>query len=490
MFKFNILGINRHLLALGSLTIMSNMVLSTNLSAQELTVTQTANNAVSRSTTDAELVQEIKLLKQRLAALEQKMKQRAEAPTSDNLNSEQPVVVKSNQTAPNTNVEARLEQIEQQLEIESDNHETWPIKIHGAVRFQYVYEDYNPDNENRTGDFDFDIFRLNFDGEIGDVILSAEYRWYQYQEAVKHAYFGYNFDEYWQAQVGVIAVPFGNLPYNSHSYFFNSTFYVGLEDEHDSGIKVRYRSDTWDLDAAFLKSDEQGGIDGFVSDRTARYSYDTVGIRLAGEGIYDEPVLAIGESNSWALRGAHTWSWSTDETLELGLSAQGGNLYSGSIEPANAMAQFANQNLGNRLALAAHGVYDHGPWNVQVQLADYDYDLKVDHQGVVMAAYSFYDTIPSEARIYTANVAYTLPVSAGPLTSLTFYNDHSVITDKRDLNNDTWMNVLGVAVAAGNGFYTYFDFVRAKNQPFIGGSIADDNGEVNNRFNINFGYYF
>jgi len=52
------------------------------------------------------------------------------------------------------------------------------------------------------------------------------------------------------------------------------------------------------------------------------------------------------------------------------------------------------------------------------------------------------------------------------------------------------MNVLGVAVAAGGGVYTYVVYVNAKNQPFIGGNTATDGGEVNDRFNINFGYYF
>jgi len=51
------------------------------------------------------------------------------------------------------------------------------------------------------------------------------------------------------------------------------------------------------------------------------------------------------------------------------------------------------------------------------------------------------------------------------------------------------MNVTGVSVAAG-GLFTYFDFVHAKNQPFVGGSIAGDSSETEKRFNINIGYYF
>ncbi|WP_300319206.1 carbohydrate porin [Idiomarina sp.] len=444
---------------------------------------------------------EIQALKERLAELEQRLAEKEQE------EKEKVVVVekrKVSEDAPadektdtrtvayDTGVHARLDKLEKKTE----ENENWPIKIHGAVRFQYEYNDYNSGNENRGGDLDFDIFRLNFDGEIGDVILSAEYRWFHYMDVVKHAWFGYNFTENWQGQVGVVKVPFGNMPYNSHSYFFNSTFYVGLEDEHDNGIRLRYRSDDWHFDIAYHKSDEQGGVDGSTSDRTARYNYDTVGVRLPEQGspedAYGPPGLPIGESNSYALRGARIFHFDDDHNLEVGLSAQGNNFYSGTVAEQfeSAYSQYNDQNVGNRFAWGAHGNYNNGPWNVQLQYADYEYDLEVENTGVYMGAYAYYDAIPTEAKIYTGNVAYTLPVEIGPITSLTFYNDHSIITDKAGYQDDTWMNVLGVAVAAGGGFYTYVDFVRAKNQPFIGGNIATDGGEVNNRFNINFGYYF
>lgn len=83
---------------------------------------------------------------------------------------------------------------------------------------------------------------------------------------------------------------------------------------------------------------------------------------------------------------------------------------------------------------------------------------------------------------------YSLPVAWGPVSNLTFYNDYSLVTDKPGGQKDTFMNVTGVAVTAG-GLYTYFDFVVAENQPFIGGSMVGDGG-TNKRFNINFGYYF
>jgi hypothetical protein len=50
------------------------------------------------------------------------------------------------------------------------------------------------------------------------------------------------------------------------------------------------------------------------------------------------------------------------------------------------------------------------------------------------------------------------------------------------------MNITGLSLEAG-GLFTYFDFVTARNQPFIGGSMASDGG-LEHRFNINVGYYF
>lgn len=444
---------------------------------------------------DGSVKEEIQALKERLAQLERRLAE-SEARNQKTVEVEQRQVETDNmakakggsrENSYDSGVQARLAKLEEKTEA----NENQPIKIHGAVRFQYEYNNYDSDNENRMGDLDFDIFRLNFDGEMGDVILSAEYRWFNYQDVIKHAWFGYNFTDELQGQVGVVKIPFGNMPYNSHSYFFNSTFYVGLEDEHDNGLRFKYRSDDWDFDVAYLKSDEQGGIDGSTSDRTARYNYDTVGIRLPGQGAYDTPGLPVGESNSYALRGARKFDLGDKENVELGASVQGGNLYSGSAAEGFTNAQaYENQNVGNRLAWALHGIYNNGPWNVQLQYSDYDYDLKLENRGVYMAAYAYYDAIPTEAKLYTANVAYTLPVDIGPITSFTFYNDHSLMTDKLGYQDDTWMNVLGVAVAAGGGFYTYVDYVKAKNQPFIGGNTATDGGEVNDRFNINFGYYF
>lgn len=382
-------------------------------------------------------------------------------------------------------LKARIEQLEteqqqakQQAAKDEQQAQQSSVKFAGAVRTNYVYEDYNDTNADRGGDFDFDLFRIDVSGNYKDLIFSAQYRWFEYMNVVQHAWVGYNFTEQQQAKIGVTQVPFGLLTYASNNYFFSSNFYLGLEDDHDLGLNYTYKGDNNQFDFAFYKNDEQGGIDGFVSDRTDRYAYDVVGIRLDGEDAYDAPSdgYAAGEVNTFNARYAHTFAFN-DVSVELGASLQAGQL------------EIENGTDGDNVAAAIHSMINYDRWNVKLQMTDYKYDVDgMDVDRIVVAAYHFYDSIPAEATTYIANLAYSLPVEIGPISKLTFYNDYSLVTDKPAAMPDTFMNVTGMAISAG-GLYTYVDFVVAENQPFIGGTMVGD-GDTNTRFNINFGYYF
>ncbi|HCP96667.1 carbohydrate porin [Pseudoalteromonas sp. K222D] len=369
-------------------------------------------------------------------------------------------------------VKQELKEIKQQLEKDREAKDS-AIKIGGAVRFQYGVKDYDTDDKERGGDFDFDVFRLDFNGTIGDVTLSAQYRWYQYMEAVHHAYVAYQFNENWQGQVGITQVPFGNLTYNSNSFFFSSNFYVGLEDDYDAGLSFIGNYDKHDIRIAFFKTDELGGIDGYVSDRTDRYSYDIVGTRPPGEGLYDTPQQGLADDSTLNLRYAYKF-----DNFELGAS-----LLLGGIEGEEG-------NAGEHNAYAFHAKGNVDNLGIMFQYTDYEYDLNEQADFVAVGAYAFYDTIPASATIYNLNLSYSLPVDFGPISNLTFYNDYNLMTDKSgDLKEDTMMNVTGVMVTSGN-LYTLIDYAVGKNQPFLGGSMGGDSDATNKRININFGYYF
>lgn len=351
------------------------------------------------------------------------------------------------------------------------------ISVGGAIRTNFSHTSYNDGNKNRGGDFDFDIFRLNLNGSIGDVLLNAELRIFDYMTAVKSAYVGYQFSENWQAQAGITQVPFGNWPYNSHNYFFSANYYLGLEDDYDLGLMFRRQiADNWQLDLGFFKNDELGGVDGYVDSRADRYSYDIVGSRLQGDGIYDDPTQPLGEYNTFAGRFAYHFSHSDNFSTEVGISALAGGLHDG------------ERRAGDYHAWALHLNSNYQRWNLQLQYSRYQYDIDgIDR--IAVGAYAFYDSIAAEASSATANIAYSLPLQWGPVTGLQFYNDFSLIYDKSDFSANTMMNVTGVSVAAG-GLFTYFDLVHARNQPFVGSSMAADSNDTERRFNINVGYYF
>lgn len=404
-----------------------------------------------------ELRQQLQQLKAQLAALEQKI----------NAQEAELVEVKQETSEVKTTV-ASIEPSEQDAD---------GIKLGGAIRTNYSHTSYSDGNKNRGGDFAFDIFRLNLNGSIGDVLLNAEIRFFDYMTAVKYAYVGYQLSEDWQVQAGITQVPFGNWPYNSHNYFFSTNYYIGLEDDHDLGILFkRSIKDNWQLDLAFFKNDELGGVDGFVSSRADRYSYDVVGFRAPGDGIYDDPNQPLGEYNTLSGRFAYHFEHREGFTTEVGVSALHGGLHDG-LDRA-----------GDYNAWAVHLNSHFDRWNLQLQHGEYRYNVD-DIDRMAVGAYAFYDSIAAKAKTSTVNLAYSLPVEFGPVTWMQFYNNYGVIYDKSDNTADTWMNVTGVSVAAG-GFFTYFDLVHARNQPFVGGSASGDSNETERRFNINIGYYF
>jgi len=380
----------------------------------------------------------------------------------------------------------RLEQLEKQVaelkkEVSTNTKTTTDltpkIKIGGAVRFQYSYEDYDDDNKDRGGDFDFDVFRLDVNGSIGDVKLSAQYRWYQYMNVVHHADVAYQFTDNWEGKVGITQVPFGNLNYNSNNFFFSSGYYAGLEDDYDAGLSFTGKYDKHDIRVAYFLNDEKGGVDGYSGDKTHRYSYDVVGIRdfAGGEGIYSAPTQEMGESNTINLR----YSYNFFDNTEVGVS-----LLSGDLEGGSGVG-----SVGDHTAYAFHVNSKIENIGIMFQVSEYEYDLDNGSDAVAVGAWAFYDTIPTEATSYNLNLSYSQSVSLGPITNLTYYNDYNLVTDKSAGLDDTTMNATGVAISAG-GVYAYVDFVVAKNQPFLGGTLVGNADDWNKRLNINIGYYF
>ncbi|WP_194867837.1 carbohydrate porin [Pseudoalteromonas sp. PPB1] len=375
-----------------------------------------------------------------------------------------------------------LEQKVAQLEAQSDSAITRTeapekgVQVGGAIRFNYGMNSYDQDSERRGGDIDFDLVRINLSGEVAEVGINAEVRFHDYMRVVKFAYLDYDITPQWQAQLGLAPVPFGNTPVASHSYFMTPNYFVGLEEDYDLGLVFkRAMQDNWQLDLAFFKNDDHGGIDGSAEDRQDRYSIDLVGLRGAGEGVYDAPGQKLAEYNTLVGRYAYQFEHALGQT-QVGVSALHGGLDNG-ISRA-----------GDYQAWAVHASNRYEQWYFHIQHTEYDYQVDESTQ-MVVAANAMYDTIAAKSSSTTLGVSYDLSVALGPIEDLTLYNDFGLMHDKSDGSANTWMNITGVSVAAGP-IFAYFDLVHAQNQPFVGGTLVGDSDDFERRFNVNLGYYF
>ncbi|PLX96831.1 MAG: hypothetical protein C0621_01225 [Desulfuromonas sp.] len=354
------------------------------------------------------------------------------------------------------------------------------IHVGGAVRVNYGLTDWSESSKDKSGDFAFDLFRLNVDGTQGDITLSAEYRFYpEYNfNALHHAYLAYDFSETLQGQVGVHQVPFGIQPYASHNFWFSGAYYVGLEDDYDMGIKLLYDAKPWHATLAFYKNGELG-----APSVANRYSVDVNS--AATGGFAGAQAAGNEETNQVNGRLAYTLDHGDLGSTELGVSLEAGKLYNSNTAKNE-----------DRVAGALHLVGDYGPFNVQLEYASYSYNVAnppgFDDQVVTVGAYGSSWGIPTEADIATFNVAYTRPVTWGPIESVTLYSDNTVITPKEGRFDNVSQNVVGALFAAGP-VYTYVDIISGEDMIFMGGDMVgatDASSGRNTRLNVNIGYYF
>jgi len=364
------------------------------------------------------------------------------------------------------------------------------IEIGGAVRYQYTWSDYDEDNESRGGDVDFNLFRLDLDGQLGDFILSAQYRWYDYMDVVHHAWIGYELEENQMFKLGIQEVPFGNFPQSANSFFYSTAFFVGLQADFDTGLNWTFDNNDYRFDIGFFPNDELGGVDGWVDDRKDRYSFDVLGVRLPGESISAAPTAALGEHNTVNLRAAKKFTLDSFTTIEPGVSYQKGKLsQNGKWSDIEGLGH-TNTHIGTHSSWAAHLALDWKKLNLRLQYAGYDYDIdNYDVQQLIVGSYNFYGSIPASADTWLINVAWEQPVNLGPINKIKFFNDYSQMINKSGNLEDTWMNSTGMIISAGP-LYTYVEWFRAKNQPFIGGSLVGNSSEHNERVNVNLGFYF
>lgn len=358
------------------------------------------------------------------------------------------------------------------------------LSVGGAVRYNVILTDYEDGTiNNNDAQFTWDTWRINVNAENKGVKLNFEYRFYPTFNThfVKQGWIGYDFNEKNNIQIGVTQVPFGNLQYNSHNWWFQGPYYVGLEDDHDMGIKYTHTADNWDLMAAYFFQPEPagpaGGTGSFGFGGSGRYSYDIV----------PDGNQTNYERNQLNLRGTRTFQIDNG-TVNVGASGQVGQIWNQVLDETT-----------SRYALAVHTDINYGHWNFKGQFTNYGMDAQDDNGQSVdfvhMGAYASPYPVATEMNMYSAGLSYSYDVDWGPITNLNFYNDYTYFQKNIDGFNDAHQHILGFLLSAGD-VYTYFDIARGNNHPWLTESFGQGLGHGlndarwNTRFNINIGYYF
>jgi len=341
----------------------------------------------------------------------------------------------------------------------------------GAIRLNYSWKTYDSELKKRGGDFGFELFRLEADGECGNIYFSIQYRWYEYFEAIHHGYFGYHLTPDLDLEIGIHQVPFGILPYASHSFWFGATYYLGFEDDYDAGIKMIFKKKRWTFHAAFYKNPEY--ID---NSRLGRYSFDLV----------TKDDQTNGETNQGNIRIAYDFKPVDGMVLNVGSSGEYGGIFNGTTK-----------NIGNRYAVALHADLKYQNWNIQLQGVHYRFNPmnpdEINDETIQFGAFMYPFMVAVDANVISFNIAKKIILDWKIIDNITFYNDFSTVFPNGESVHNSIQNVTGCMVNK-KGLYLYIDWITGQNMWFAGGPgiglDTPESDEWKGRLNVNFGYYF
>ena len=375
---------------------------------------------------------------------------------------------------------------------QEDDGPSLSVSVGGSLRFNALFRSYGADAgsfqgfedkaDRKLGDggFTFDTFRINASGSYGGLIFNTEYA--IYPEAfgglyIHHGWVGYEFSDVFQTQVGVSQVPFGIQPYASSSWFFNNTYYVGLEDDYDAGIKFMYQTGSWDVQAAYYLNPE--GTTFYGSSDAARYSYDVV-----PQG------RSLSEESQFNLKLAYSFDHGDLGFTKVGVSGQYGQLLNESTGETDSHSAYAGHVQGR-----------YGGFGAKLEAIQQTFNPPVPSgqstDFVTMGAYGGTYSVASEHTVLSSSLSYRIPVDAGPISQIKPYYDFSMVTKEVDGWENNESHIVGFLTSAGP-LFVYTDLIVSKNHPF-NAPFAENFGDVmaqgisdefRTAFNINIGLYF
>lgn len=361
------------------------------------------------------------------------------------------------------------------------------LDLGGALRYNYTLTTFRESQTKRGGDFGFDVFWIDAKASYRGITADAEFRLYPEFYGggmLKRGEIGYKFDDRNDIKVGLTQVPFGITTYNSNSWFYSINYYLGFEDDFDNGMKYTYIGKNLEFAGAFFKNAEELKVVNSADASDNRYSYDPGSMDIDGDGELDMRNKEINHINMqavWKIKPGNIEN-------RFGISAQYGGVYNLDTEAAGASAAGAvhYELIGKNIGVKAQASY-------------YKYNLEgpegTPKDFLPVTAYGSSYLIAAEGYTYTLGLSYSYDVDLGPISNLLFYNDIGYFQKPASGFNDTFMNVSGCMIDAGN-LITYVDFGLGQNHAWIGPNwntsfaSGEENPALEFQFNINLGYYF
>lgn len=378
-----------------------------------------------------------------------------------------------------------IDDLFERVEDLEDTHGT--LSVGGAAWLNYEHSSFNEQQQDRLGDFRFDLFRVEARGTSGPWEVSAQYRWYEYMDVIHHAWIGYEPESGGQYQVGISQVPFGLQPYASHSYWFGVPYYLGFEDDYQAGIKYVNDGDNWDIQVAYYPNPAMA-----TPSANDRYAWNIVTADLGGDAPAGFEQQANRQNDQFNLRVARTLFQDSGFPTEIGFSGQYGRLYNEITEEH-----------GDHHAAALHSRTKFGEeqkWGLELEWINYRYNPEnpagTSDDAVLYGAFVTNSLAASEGDLYIANLTRDFSVDWGPISALSCYIDYSLLDKAPAGFADSELHTTGCAVTAGPTF-TFVDIIRGKNHNFMPFGTAltafaqgDPDAEWETRININMGIYF
>lgn len=361
------------------------------------------------------------------------------------------------------------------------------LTITGGVvgEYQAFLDHANARDQSTAGNLILDYFDLGVAGNAGhSITFAADYRWSpsgniggNSNSFLHKGWAAYNFGAGDSSQIkgGFFQVPYGNLAYGYQSFWAPARYYLSFNDDQAAGLGYKYKANGLRFDIAAFKNDDFG--------QAATY-----GANPAGD---------FQRINGGAVRLGYTFNHGNDNTLNVSASVRGGQL---NVEAPES----DRDDYGTHWAAALAATANIGLWTLQGQINSYDYNvpdnLGQDPNTITFENYGFQYNVPASGQMYSFSFARAIPVSLGPISSFSVYDDIDYLDigdpytgtvnldgDTGVIDDNTVFNVAGVSMAAGP-IMVWAEIISAKNGAL--GFDGPNDGDWHHRFNLTAAYYF